>query len=95
MCAGLPEIQVSTLNFIERSCLPHIASTIQIFHKRKKAHSKQTAFVINKQLNKMEQFANKMEQDINTNKSNKKNKMMMISNNQSFVKGNREYLKIN
>jgi hypothetical protein len=36
-----------------------------------------------------------MEQDINTNKSNKKNKMMMISNNQSFVKGNREYLKIN
>jgi len=42
---------VSTLNFAERSCLTRIASTIQIFHKkeRKKAHSKQTAFIRRKQ----------------------------------------------
>ncbi len=72
----LPEIQVSTLNFTERSCLPRITSTIQVLHKRKKER-KQTAFVVNKQWNKMEQFANKTEQNINTNKRNK-NKMMMM-----------------
>ncbi len=94
----LPEIQVSSLNFTECSCLPHITSTSQILHKRKKAHSKQTAFR-SKQI--MEQTMEQNGTICKQNQTKYKHQQEQQEQDDDFqksnfcVKENREYLKIN